>query len=106
MKKSFFLSISLLLALGSVKAQTSTQETPKDRKRGRVEARLANLTPEQKAQLEAKVEARKAKLDSLSPEEKAALKGKRKELIEKWKSLSPEERKALKEQWRTKKAGS
>ena len=105
MKKFLVLSVSLLVGVFSAKAQTS-QETTKEKKRERVEARLANLTPEQKAKLEEKVAARKAKIDSLSPEEKAALKGKRKELVEKWRSLSPEERKALKEEWKAKKAGN
>jgi hypothetical protein len=69
MKKILVLSITLLVGAISAKAQTS-QETTNERKRERVEARLANLTPEQKAKLE----------------EKAALKGKRKELVEKWRS--------------------
>lgn len=105
MKKFLFLSVSLLVGVFSATAQTS-QEATKERKRGRVEARLANLTPEQKAKLEEKAAAHKARVDSLSPEEKAALKGKRKELLEKWRSLSPEERKALKEEWKAKKAGN
>ena len=103
MKKILVLSITLLVGAISAKAQTS-QETTNERKRERVEARLANLTPEQKAKLEEKAAARKAKMDSLSPEEKAALKGKRKELVEKWRSLSPEERKALKAEWKAKKS--
>lgn len=105
MKKFLFLSVSLLVGVFSAKAQTS-QEAIKVKKRERIESRLANLTPEQKAKLEEKAAAHKARVDSLSPEEKAALKGKRRELLEKWRSLSPEERKALKEEWKAKKAGN
>jgi hypothetical protein len=65
--------------------------TPKQRKeflKIKREAWLATLTPAQKAEFEAKQQARKEKLEAMTPEQREALRAKRQE----WKNMTPEQR--------------
>lgn len=96
--KKFILSALMLtfIAIG-VNAQATNDHHPK---REKLEAKLAKMTPEERAKFEAKMTERKEKMANLSPEERAAAKGKRKEMREKFKNMTPEERKAAKAEWK------
>ena len=70
----------------------------------KLEARLAKMTPEERARFDAKMAEKKEKWASLTPEEKAAKKDKHKEkhkeMREKFKNMTPEERKAAKAEFK------
>jgi acetylornithine deacetylase/succinyl-diaminopimelate desuccinylase-like protein len=96
MKKLILSALMLTFIAIGVNAQATTDHPKKEK----LEARLAKMTPEERAKFETKMAERKEKWASLSPEEKAAAKEKRKEMREKFKNMTPEERKAAKAEWK------
>ncbi len=93
MKKLILSALMLTFIAIGANAQDATH---KEKHQAKLEAKLAKMTPEEKAKFEEKLADRKAKWDALSPEEKAAKKEKHKEMKEKFKNMTPDERKAAK----------
>ena len=97
MKKLILSALMLTFVAIGANAQVANDH-PKAKEK--LEARLAKMTPEERAKFETKMAERKEKWANLSPEEKAAKKEKHKEMREKFKNMTPEERKAAKAEFK------
>ena len=90
MKKIILSALMLtFIAIGA-----NAQDHPKAKEK--LEAKLAKMTPDERAKFETKMAEKKEKWANLSPEEKAGKKEKHKDMREKYKNMTPEERKAAK----------
>ena len=93
MKKLMLSALMLTFIAIGANAQDGTR---KEKHQAKLEARLAKMTPEERAKFEEKLADRKAKWDAMTPEEKTAKKEKHKEMKEKLKGMTPDERQAAK----------
>lgn len=84
------------IAIGVNAQDVSKVEKHATKYEAKHQAKLAKMTPEERAKFEEKLADRKAKWDALTPEEKAAKKGKHREMRERLKNMAPDERKAAK----------
>lgn len=96
MKKYLFSTIMCALVAITANAQETKGSKGEDKKKAKIEAKTANMTPEEKAKFEAKLAERQAQWANMTPEQKEAAKEKMKEEREKRKAMTPEERKAAK----------